>query len=241
MRTEAPLPAGTAQELRERVKQLLADICADGGEERFISDGYEAHDAIVEGVVAIVAALPSAPVTIAEIDELKEYCLSSALAADSEFCVGEAEGRVATEQYESATRLFERIKQALLHVQAIASQTDDARSATLRALRDRLAAWRRDGSAEPMQPIDLIIEAVRDVLSAIVDAGAPPSPRPRYLVYDFDKHQTSPRFTDTLLDDMGSDDSFDVVVDLWTGRRKAFNEWAAVHGWPADHGGDPKR
>lgn len=44
-------------DIRTQVKKLLADICADGGEERFISDGYDAHEAIVDGVVAIIESL----------------------------------------------------------------------------------------------------------------------------------------------------------------------------------------
>lgn len=48
------------------VRRALARVVADGGEERFIGEGYEAHDAIVEAVCEELAGAagtvpPSAP------------------------------------------------------------------------------------------------------------------------------------------------------------------------------------
>lgn len=58
------------------------------------------------------------------------------------------------------------------------------------------------------------------------------TPLPRFLVYDYDKRQTSPRFTDTLQEWNGTSENCDVVVDLWTGKRKAHGDWDLIDGAP---------
>lgn len=50
----------------------------------------------------------------------------------------------------------------------------------------------------------------------------------RYLVYDIDKHQASPHFTDVLQPWMYELESMSVVVDLVEGKRLWNGEWEEV-------------
>lgn len=70
----------------QAVRRALARVVADGGDERFISDGYEAHDAIVDAVCdELLAAQDETLETLrrrnAELDGALERLRAAALTA----------------------------------------------------------------------------------------------------------------------------------------------------------------